>query len=243
MEGSLHNAPAWSCPNCGGISPEQVTVCNEKLRSEHIPIPPVLPTCTACGAELACNVDGTVNPEIRVIVLTGTCASGKKTIAQILQRRHGFRIIDGNVVRDVVRHKLGIRNAQFNGEEMIAEIAHQIDILAALGEDIVLSHVIVPDDLPRYRAIFRRRQLRYLIILLQPDYATAVTRSKTRTCFNGVTDEYWIKHFHQQLCVLEQQEPPDVIVYDNAGETPVESAEWIMQRYQWEGERPREPRS
>jgi len=205
-----------------------VTACNEKLRSEHIPISPILPTCAVCGAELACNVDGTVNPEIRVIVLTGTCASGKKTIAQILQRRHGFRIIDGNVVRDVVRHKLGIRNAQFNGQEMIAEITREIDILAALGQDIVLSHVIVPDDLPRYRTIFQQRQLCYRIFLLQPDCATAVARSKERTCFNGVTDEYWIRHFHEQLSVLRQQESPDVIVYDNAREPAEESAERIF---------------
>ncbi|MHB9108151.1 MAG: AAA family ATPase [Armatimonadota bacterium] len=242
MEQPPLNSSPWSCPNCGDIAPEQVVVCNERLMSEHIPIPPILPTCAACGAELVCNVDGTVNPEIRVIVLTGTCASGKKTIAQQLARRHGFRIIDGNVVRDVVRHKLGIRNAQFNGDEMIDEITRQIDILSALHQDIVLSHVIVPDDLPRYRAIFRQRQLRYRIFVLQPDCTTAIARSKERTCFNGITDEHWIRHFHEQLSVLEQQEETDVIVYDNAGENAEASAERIMQFYLWAGEASPEPR-
>ena len=243
MGQSLNNPPAWSCPHCGSIAPEQVTVCNARLRSEQLPIPPILPTCTACGAELACNVHATVNPEIRVIVITGTCASGKKTIAQLLARRHGFRIIDGNIVRDVVRHKLGIRNAQFNGDEMVAEITREIDILAALHQDIVLSHVIIPDDLPRYRSVFRQRQLRYRIVLLQPDCAVAVARSRERICFTGVTDEYWIRHFHEQLSVLEQQEQPDVIVYDNGGESAEESAEKILRLYQGEGEYPREPRS
>jgi hypothetical protein len=158
---------------------------------------------------------------------------GEQTIKLAnLERATPKKDADGNIIRDVVRHKLGIRNAQFNGEEMVAEITREIDILAALNRDIVLSHVIVPDDLPRYRAIFRQRQLRYRIFVLLPDCAVAVARSKERTCFTGVTDEHWIRHFHDQLSTLQQQEPPDVTVYDNAGETADESTERILQRYQ-----------
>ena len=114
---------------------------------------PVLPTCAHCGeeVEITHRCDGG-----NVIVLNGTCGSGKSTIAEILLRK-GFLVIDGDCVIQVVKHKKGTTQWDFN--EIAAETAIEIDILSMFGDDFVLSTVILPEDLDKYIEIFQVTQL------------------------------------------------------------------------------------
>jgi hypothetical protein len=133
-------------------------------------------------------------------------------------------------VTDVVACTVGHRKFAFNGPEMLEEIAREIDILLALRCDIVLSHVIIPADLPAYRAILRERGLRYMIFVLQPQYAAVVARAEQRRVFPSPTAEEWIRHFYEAVGGFVPDD--DVVIFDNSEVSPGEAAVQILDWYQ-----------
>ena len=206
-----------TCPNCGSLTKDDIQVYSENLRKQNFSLSPILPTCKHCEAEvIITHKCGSGN----IIVLNGTSGSGKSTIAEIFSEK-GFLAIDGDCAIQVVRHKKGTK--QYAWEELINEIACEIDILSLLGENIVLSHVILPEDLDKYIAIFESRNMKYAFYLLKPEYETAVERCQTRTCHTSITPEYWIKHFYDLLCFDER-----VSVVDNTNMNAEETAECIL---------------
>ncbi len=129
--------------------------------------------------------------------------------------------IDGDCVIQTVRYKNKRKEYEWN--ELIEEIANQIDILTIFGRNIVISHVILPEDLDKYIEIFESRHLQYKFILLKPEYQTAVERCQTRTCHATVTPEQWIKHFYDLLEFDDR-----VAVVNNTVMTAEETAEYIL---------------
>jgi chloramphenicol 3-O-phosphotransferase len=172
-----------------------------------------------CGAEV--NISHQCNGG-SIVVINGTSGSGKSTIAEVLIDK-GFLAIDGDCVIQTVRHKTGKK--QYEWGELIDEIAREIDLLSLFGENIVLSHVILPEDLVKYIEIFESRNMQYKFFLLKPDYQTAVERCQTRTCHTSVTPEYWIKHFYD-LLVFDDR----VLNVDNTNMKPEETANYILER-------------
>ena len=206
-----------TCPNCGSLTKDDILIYSENLRKQSFSMSPVLPTCKRCAAEVTITHKcGSGN----IIVLNGTSGSGKSTIAEILSEK-GFLAIDGDCAIQVVRYKKGIK--QYEWEELINEIACEIDILSLLGENIVLSHVILPEDFDKYIAIFESRNLKYAFYLLKPEYETAVERCQTRTCHTSITPEYWIKHFYE-LLKFEK----GVTVVNNTNMSAEETADYIL---------------
>lgn len=206
-----------TCPNCGRITNEEVQVYNESLRQQSFSISPVLPVCKLCGAEVEIVHQCSGG---HVIVLNGTSGSGKSTVAEALIEK-GFLAIDGDCAIQVLRHKTG--NKKYDWNELTEEIAHEIDILSVFGKNIVLSHIVLPEDLDKYIDIFKKRKLKYRFFLLKPQYQTAVERCRTRTCHTSVTPEYWLKHFYD-LLVFDSR----VVTVDNTNMTVEETAEHIL---------------
>jgi gluconate kinase len=206
------------CPNCGEILKDDVQIYNDNLRKQNINISPVIPICKLCGAEVA--VSHTCGTG-KIIVINGTCGSGKSTVAEILKDK-GYLAIDGDCAIQAVRHKKGIKQYEWN--ELISEITSEIDILSLFGENIVLSHVVLPEDLEKYIEIFKSRNLKYKFILLKPTYQTAVERCQTRTCHASTTPEMWIKHFYDILVFDNDR----IDILDNTNLTAHETAEAIL---------------
>lgn len=206
-----------TCPNCGSLTKDGIQLYSEKLRKQSFSLSPILPACKHCSAEVTithkCDSGN-------IIVLNGTSGSGKSTIAEILADR-GYLAIDGDCVIQAVRHKKGTK--QYEWDELINEIACEIDILSLFGENIVLSHVILPEDLDKYIAIFESRNLKYAFYLLKPEYETAVERCQTRTCHTSITPEYWIKHFYELL-----KFDKGVTVVNNTNMSAEETADYIL---------------
>jgi len=225
----------WLCPNCSETT--QYSLHRDGLQQrKRISIRPILPTCTTCGADIRLLHAPPPRADARLIVLTGTCASGKSSTAEALIAHYGFTGIDGNcVLFDVLKHKYDLTHVAFNGPEMLQEIAFEIDLLLALHRDIVLSQVIIPSDLPTYRTMFQQRKLCYRIFVLQPQYATAVARSQQRTVFQSPTLVEWVKHFHDAMACFQPED--DVEIFDNTDLSVEASAAQIWQSYQFHGGR------
>ena len=208
-----------NCQNCGDLNKDDIKIYNETLRKQNISISPILPVCKRCGSEVSVlNKCGGGN----IIVLNGTSGSGKSTISEMLTDQ-GYLAIDGDCVIQTVRHKTGRKQYEWSG--LIDEIAYEIDVLSMFGQNIVLSHVILPDDLEKYIGIFEDRNLKYKFFLLKPEYQTAVARCQSRTCHTSVTPEYWIKHFYDLLDFDDR-----VTVVDNTNMSAEETAEYILEK-------------
>ena len=205
------------CPNCGELLKDDVQLYNDSLRKQNINISPVVPYCNICGAEV--TVSNTCNGG-KVIVINGACGSGKTTIAEILQDK-GYLAIDGDCAIQAIRHKKGTK--KYAWSELIDEIAYEIDILSLFSENIVLSHIVLPEDLEKYTEIFETRNIEYKIILLKPAYQAAVERCQTRTCHDSVTPEEWIKHFYDVL-IFDGR----IDMIDNTNLTAQETADTIL---------------
>jgi len=211
-----------ACPNCGELSKDDIFIFNEGLRKQNFDHSPILPTCKKCAAEVVitnrCNGGN-------IIVLNGTCGSGKSTVAEILAKRN-FLAIDGDCVIQVVKHKRNGAKVDFQEQAVFEEIAHEIDILSMFGGNLVLSHVIMPEDLDRYIEIFNARNLKYWLFLLKPSYEVAVERCSTRTCHGNpsITPEYWIKHFYDALVFDNRVE-----VVDNTNMSPEQTTNFILE--------------
>lgn len=205
------------CPNCGNIVKDEVQIYSEKLRQQSFNLSPVLPTCKQCGAEVSiahqCGGGS-------IIVLNGTSGSGKSSVAEVFTGK-GFLAIDGDCAIQALRHKTGKKKYEWS--ELIKEIACEIDILSVFGRNIVLSHIVLPEDLDKYINIFKERNLEHRFFLLKPEYQTAVERCRTRTCHTSVTPEYWIKHFYD-LLVFDSR----VVTVDNTKMTAEETADYIL---------------
>ena len=205
------------CPNCGKIAVNEIEIYNKSLRRQNFSMSPILPICKQCGAEVIithkCNGGN-------IIVLNGTCGSGKSTVAEIFAQK-GYLAIDGDCVIQAVRHKKGTK--QYEWDELISEIAYEIDIISLLGENVVLSHVVLPEDMDKYIEIFEFRNLKCKFALLKPEYQTAVERCQSRTCHASITPEYWIKHFYDLLDFDAR-----VAIVDNTNMTAEETAGFIL---------------
>lgn len=206
------------CPNCGEISKDTIKIYDESLKKQNISISPILPTCKSCDAEIV--VSHTCNGG-NIIVLNGTCGSGKTTIAELLVDK-GWLAIDGDCAIQSLRHKKGTKQYEWN--ELIHEIACEIDILSLFSKNIVISHIVLPDDINKFIELFETRNIAYRFILLKPEYQTAVERCQLRTCHSNITPDKWIKHFHD-LLVFD-----DTLfhIIDNSNMTIQETAETIL---------------
>ena len=167
-----------------------------------------------------------------MMILTGTCASGKTTTAEVLMSRYGFVALDSDCVRRVIEHKTGLAKVEYNGPEMFEEILNTIDILLTLQKDIALSHVILPNELDQYHDMFEERELPYMMFVLQPNHETAVARSQTRTCWPNITPEKWVRYFHDEFSQSSEQLRETVVMYDNSHLTAEESADEIVQIFE-----------
>jgi predicted ABC-type ATPase len=210
------------CPNCGALSLEEIFLHNLKLRKQNFEHSPILPTCKKCGAEVfvSCKCEGG-----KIFVLNGTCGSGKSTVAEILAEKNFFAI-DGDCVLQVVKHKNGGAKVDFREPTVFDEIAKQIDILSMFGENFVLSHVIMPEDLQKLIEIFRARNLEYHFFLLKPEFQTAVERCAKRICHGNpsVTPTEWVKYFHDILIFDKSFK-----IVDNTKMSAEQTADYILQ--------------
>ena len=206
------------CKNCGALSKEDVRIYRDDLKKQNIKIVPVLPTCIRCGAQVQISHPCT---SANIIVLNGTSGSGKTSVAEYLQN-NGYLAMDGDCAIQSLRYKTGTK--KYEWQALIEEIAIEIGLLMHFTKNIVLSHIVLPEDVEVYMQIFASYGLQYKFALLKPNYQTAVERCQTRTAHESVTPEVWIRHFYDLLVFDEHV----VDIIDNTNQTIEETATQIL---------------
>lgn len=193
------------CPVCGELQKDDITLYDTKLRRLNLDISPIHPTCNHCKSDVKINRKCYGG---EIIVLNGTCGSGKSTIAMELMKHYGYYAIDGDCVNQTVKYKIGSENpnfnskVQFNSDETLSEIAFEIDYISLYCNKIVLSQVILPQDIDRYINIFKERNLNYYFFLLRPSYEEAVVRCQSRTCHKTITPDSYVRYYYDKLVFI-----------------------------------------
>ena len=182
-----------------------------------------------CYRYRQCNSNRADPAGAELIILNGTCGSGKSTVAEEIMKRYGFAVIDGDCMLQVLSAGWAAVKQNIIPTRLLTRIGREIDVLAALGYPIVLSHIILPKDWCRYKEIFLKRRLKYSHFLLKPDIDAAISRCITRTCHKSVTPEYWIRYFDESLLFNGSA---DVFTIDNTDLTVDETVMKIMETHQ-----------
>lgn len=206
-----------TCPNCGAVDKSQAELYDVSLRKQNFGHTPIRPVCRKCHAPLQLSHRCSGG---ELIVLTGTCGSGKSTVAELLAQQ-GWLAVDGDCALQSAKYKRNGTKADYR--QIADEIAEELDWLSLYADKFVLATVIHPEDLAQYRELFAARGLRSRFYLLKPAYDTAVQRCQTRTCHKSITPEYWIDYFYRLL-----EYGDGVIPVDSTDMTPQQTAEYIL---------------
>lgn len=209
-----------SCPSCGIIETADIDLYKTELRKQRFELTPIYPTCKRCGSLLRIE-----NPRRGgdIIVLSGTCGSGKSTVAIELMQKHGYVAIDSDCVMQSFRKKYNVKKVDYRSDNMLAEIAYELDFARLFNDKTVLAQIVLQEDMERYINIFYGKGIRYKFFLLKPSYEKAFERCQTRTCHTNVTPEELIKYFCER-----QNFEEGVTVIDNSNLTVEETAQQIL---------------
>lgn len=226
-------AIGWCCPCCGEVTTEAATGALELYRADGVfnkHSKRFGPWCRACGRRaLFHEGEGPPAPvphppTARVLLLSGTCASGKSTVSYLLSERYGLAQIDGDWILDLRRRELGRKvSLEETHESMLAMAVGMV----ALGRSAVIAHVILPQALAWYRAHLAARRIVHRAVVLMPPMDTLLERNRTRDCWPQPTPEYWVHKFVDGL--RAGPESVHALFYDNSRETADETAQRLWE--------------
>lgn len=222
----------WRCPRCGVLAAETAASALALYHADGLfntHSKRFGPWCPACGGRVAfCEGDRPapipLSSSARVLLLSGTCASGKSAVSYLLSERYGLVQIDGDWVLDMLRRELGRRvGFEETHEAMLAMAVGMV----ALGKSAVIAHIILPEALARYRARLTERGIIHRAVVLMPTMEALLERNRTRDCWPQPTPEYWVRKFVDDL----RAGPEDVqaLFYDNSNETAEQTAQRLWE--------------
>jgi adenylate kinase family enzyme len=157
-----------------------------------------------------------------MLLISGTCASGKTTVGQILSQQYGFSHVDGDVVKQDLEAK---RKEKVAWNTIHGDI---IERSVALFDhsSVVITHVVLPKILPQYELACRERDIPLQIVILMPERKEIYKRNATRTCWSRPTPQKFIDEFHDAY--LREKEQLEQYFFDSTGQTGEESAKEIL---------------
>ena len=211
----------WYCPQCGRLDRPDIALYQEEMFNTHSKR--LDPRCTACGNPAAFHSDGDgyeTRPSPKVLIVSGTCASGKTTISYLMSEQYGFVQIDGDWILEKWKTEQN-RRVDFN------EIHHDVLAMAEgfvlLGKSVAIAHVVLPEFLSLHEEALRERQIDGKIVILMPQESILKFRNTHRKCWPKTTPEYWVMKFYQDF--LNAPEDVKAHFYDNSDETAEQTAE------------------
>jgi gluconate kinase len=130
-----------------------------------------------------------------VLLLTGTCASGKTTVGELLEKDYGYHHIDGDDVWNAVKLEQG-KGVGWN--EIHQDILNHC-LQKMYSSNVVITHVIYPEIFPVYTSFFERERMAMTLVVLVPTIDTVYQRNNTRTCWSVPTPQKYIDDIYGKL--------------------------------------------
>jgi predicted ABC-type ATPase len=143
-----------------------------------------------------------------ILILNGTCGSGKTTIAKQISELFCYYHIDSDEIIKLIKEKTGIR-PEYNSKEIYQEYYNIIKEKWENKISIVLSSVFIDDDLKNFIS-FSNGNYFFRYFILFPTVDIAIKRTKKREFFSSITPEYWVNHFHEKI-----NEKKEDVLYTN----------------------------
>jgi predicted kinase len=229
---------AFACSACGPVAATQLQVYRSDgvFNAQSLRVGPWCPTCgRRLRAEFA-EDDGPLpesNPDApSVLLLSGSCASGKTTISYLLAGQANAIQIDGDWLLHLLKEEAG-RAIPFKDADL--EICRMAEAFVRLGKRVVIAQVVLPDTIEPYTNYFMEKGISYQFIVLMPSQTVILERNETRKCWPKTTPEYWVLKFRADL-----EAGPKAFraaFYDNSNESPEMTASNIMAKCHWSVER------
>jgi predicted kinase len=126
--------------------------------------------------------------KIQVLLLTGTCGSGKTTIAGLLGRRPGWTCLSED---DVWRGRFGLDRGAFGSPEYAWKrrqvheaVFRELRCAFAAGQRVAIDvtlHEAPPEGYRAYAAFLDRQRVPWALRVLHPSLAVAVARDAARS--------------------------------------------------------------
>jgi predicted kinase len=128
-----------------------------------------------------------VTQDCRVVVLTGTCGSGKSTVAGLLALRAGWLRISEDEIwpRRFGKDRGGFGTPEHRAKRAVVhrEILERVQEALGAGDNVVVDatiHEAPPEALEEYRALFADGGIRWHLCVLHPRLEVAVARDAGR---------------------------------------------------------------
>lgn len=210
------NLVVFACPACGPLAADQFDLYQPGMfnaQSKRFG-----PWCRACGAR-ALPLPGPFPARAPLLLLSGSCASGKSTISFLLSERHGFAQIDGDWVLQLAKEEYG-KGVDYTSIDppMLACAA----ALSALGMPSVIAQIVLPARMPYYERYCAERGIPFRAAVLLPREDVLLARNRERVCWPKTTPEQWVLKFQRDLYAA----PASFARWydDNSCETPEQTA-------------------
>ena len=232
------NSVTWVCSACGTVGPGQLqTYRSDGVFNAHSMR--VGPWCPTCGKRLRASFadhDGPIQRSRKdspsVLLISGSCASGKTTLSYIVAGRADAVQIDGDWILHLRKEESGGTIAP---KAIDLEICRIAEAFVRLGKRVVIAQVVLPDGIGTYRDYFVARGIDYRFIVLMPSMPVILRRNETRKCWPKTTPEYWVQKFWDDLDA--GPESFRAAFHDNSDESPELTAANIMAACHWAAER------
>jgi predicted kinase len=128
-----------------------------------------------------------LSQDCKVLVLTGTCGSGKSTVAGLIAERVGWHHISED---EIWPRRFGKNRGQFGTAEHRAkraevhmEVLERAQATLRVGENAVVDatiHETPPEALEEYQTLFKKAKVRWHLCVLHPCLEVAVARDARR---------------------------------------------------------------
>jgi predicted kinase len=165
------------------------------------------------------------SPMLDVLILTGTCGSGKSTIAGMIAGRGGWVRISEDAIWKQMFHK---NRGVFGSDEHRSKrrAVHEVLFAETLshlnsGNKVVIDatvHEAPPESYDEYRAFFREKRIVWALRVLHPRLEVAIARDRLRTGWHA--GEERVRDLRAKF--TSQIFPPECFV-DTSGQSPDET--------------------